>query len=305
MNLQIPLIPIWLVAGLAGLYGAVVIWQFAGKRSVQLSRDKRKLDQVTGSGGEEVLEQREKGLEDELKQAGLDLSPSTFNVLRLAGVGAGLVVGPVMGMPLLIGVALAGLAWFGARWWVRDRIRSRSLRIEKELPSVLSRLASQLDIVTSMPQLLMMVAESLAATNENSPLAAELRQTAAELRDRGEVALTNLEERAPSPALATLAFNLRIYMRAGGEQAQSMADAAKRMQSVIKARNNARAKAGGAMALAKVLPILLAGTTVFTLRDPIVKAFYASAVGQFTILGIAALMIVGYQVMKRMVEGVA
>ncbi len=89
------------------------------------------------------------------------------------------------------------------------------------------------------------VADSLAAINPNSPLAAELRRTSADLSNRGPDALADLEARAPTPALATLAFNLRVYLRAGGEQAALMADAAARLQRIIAGRNNARAKASG------------------------------------------------------------
>jgi len=304
--MRLPEIPLWFVAGMAAIWAGLVLWQLFGKRALTRSRDAKRLAQVTRAG-EEVspAAAAQAGLADELAQAGLSITPANFNLLRLAGVVGGLLVGPALGVPFLVGAALAAVAWFGSFWWVRDRIRGRGLEIEKELPTALSRLAALLPIITSMPQLLATVADSLLSIDPNSPLAQELRRTAAELRDQGPDALAALEARAPSPALATTAFNLRVYLRAGGEQAGLMADAAKRLQRIISGRNNARAKASGAMAVAKLLPLLLAGATAFTMQDPMIQQFFKSGLGQLVIIGVVGMMIVGYQVMKRMVEGVA
>lgn len=300
------LIPLWFVAAMAGLWAGLVLWQVFGTREFLRSQDQKRLARITGAGETPTeAEVARRGLEAELAQAGLALSAAQFSLLRLAGVVGGLLVGPALGMPFLVGAALAAAAWFGSRWFVRDRIRSRGLVIEKELPAALSRLSALLPLMTSMPQLLATVADSLAAINPRSPLAVELRRTASELSNRGPEALADLEARAPSPALATLAFNLRVYLRAGGEQAALLADAARRLQRIIAGRNNARAKASGAMAVAKLLPLLLAGATLFTMSDPLIKAFFRSPMGQLVIIAVAAMMFVGYQVMKRMVEDVA
>jgi Flp pilus assembly protein TadB len=301
--MSISTIPLWFVAGIAAIWAGTVLWKLFGERALVRSRDAGKLERLTG-GAEQATESR-KGLDAELNQAGLSLPAGAFNGLRLAGVVLGALVAPALGMPFLVGLFLAVAAWFGPAWWVRDRVRRRGIQIEKELPAALSRLAALLPLVTSMPQLLAMVAESLTSVNPKSPLAAELRRGAAELRDRGAAALADLEARAPSPALATLAFNLRVYLAAGGEQAALMAEAADRLQRIIAGRNTARAKASGAMTVAKMLPLLLAGATLFTLQDPLIKAFYQSALGQLVIIGVAGMMFAGYQVMRRIVEGVA
>ena len=298
------IIPPWLVAGMAAIWVGLLLWQLFGKQTLTLSQDLKRLQQITTTGDLSPVAPP-RGLETDLERAGFSISPATFNKLRIVGVVSGLLLGPALGLPFLVGAFLAAAAWFGSQWYVQERARSRGLEIEKELPAALSRIAALLPLVTSMPQLLAMVADSLTAINPRSPLAAELRRTAAELRDRGVDAMADLEARSPTPALATMAFNLRIYLRAGGEQAALMASAAERLQRIIAGRNNARAKASGAMAVAKLLPLLLAGATLFTMQDPMIKQFFQSALGQLVIIGVVAMMFVGYQVMKRMVEGVA
>ena len=190
-------IPVWFVSGMTAIWFGTLLWKLFGERALTRSRDAGKLERLTGSG-EQALGETRKGLEAELDQAGLTLSASTFNGLRLTGIVLGALVAPALGMPFLVGVFLAVAAWFAPMWWVRDRVRRRGIQIEKELPAALSRLAALLPLATAMPQLLAMVAESLTSVNPKSPLAAELRRAAADLRDRGPAALADLEDRAPA-----------------------------------------------------------------------------------------------------------
>ena len=156
-----------------------------------------------------------------------------------------------------------------------------------------------------MPDLLLAVADGLAATNPTSALAADLRRTGSDLRSRGPVALSDLEARVPSPAVGTLGFNLRVFLESGGEQGKLLAEAADRMQRLIQGRNLARAKAASALTLAKLFPLMLVGVSLFTFQDPQIGAFYRSLVGQVLLLIIAGAMALGYMVIKKMVENVA
>jgi Flp pilus assembly protein TadB len=304
MNLNLPEIPAWLVAGLGGIWAALVLWQLFGRKVIDTSRDRARMARVTGTG-EEVSVAPTGGLAAELEQAGLDMSPATFNALRLAGVVAGPVLAAALGLPPLLGIGLAGAAWWGSRAWVRGRIAGQGKAIEKELPTALSRIAALVDVEKDMPSLLMTVAEGLEAVNPVSPLAKEFRRTASELRSRGPVALADLEARSPSPALATVAFNLRTFLESGGEQSHLMAESAERMQKLIEGRNLARAKAAGALTVAKMFPGLLLFVSIFTFQDPTYRAVYTSLIGQIFLLAVAGIMAFGYFFIKGMVESVA
>ena len=102
-----------------------------------------------------------------------------------------------------------------------------------------------------------------------------------------------------------MAFNLRVFMEAGGEQSKLMADAAGRMRRLIEGRNAARAKASSALTLAKMFPLLLVGVSIFTFQDPDIGAFYRSIPGQVLLLLIAGMMVMGYRSIQKMVENVA
>lgn len=304
--MNVPSIPAWFVAAIAAIYAGVVLWQIFGRRAIIRSKDQEQLDLVMSTGVEEIEGPRPE-VQDELSQAGLHLTQESFQMLRLAGVVLGVVVIPVLGFPLLLGLFVAVAAWFGSRWWVRERIRGRGLQIEKELPTALSRLAALILIINDTPQLLLTVAESLTSVNPKSPLAQEFRATAVDFRERKQKAFEALEDRAPAPSLATLAFDMRTYDKAGGTDsaAQMMADSARRLQRIIEGRNKARAKAASAMMMAKILPLLLAGGTFFVMQDPIIRRFFFTSLGQLVMLAVAGSMLFGYQFIKKMVEEVA
>jgi len=304
MSLNFPEIPVWLVAGIGGIWAALILWQLFGRRVIDASRDRVRMARVTGTG-EEISVAPTGDMATELEQAGLNLSPAAFNLIRIAGAVAVILVVLALNLPPLLGIGGAVAVWFGVRSWVKGKAESRGRKMEEELPTALSRIAALVDIEQDMPSLLNAVAESLAATNPASPLAEELRRTAGDLRSRGTVALADLEARSPSPSVATMAFNLRVFMDAGGEQSKLIADAAARMQRLIEGRNAARAKASSALTLAKMFPLLLVGVSIFTFQDPDIGAFYRSIPGQVLLLLIAGMMVMGYRSIQKMVENVA
>lgn len=282
----------------------LLLWQLVGRRAIEMSRDRARLTQVT-SIGEEVSPAPKTGLEQELQQAGVNLSPASFNLIRIGGAIAALLLVLAFNLPPLLGVGGAIAVWLGGRSWLKGKAESRGQKMEEELPAALSRIAALVDIEKDMPSLLLAVAESLTATNPVSPLAAELRRTAGDLRNRGPIALADLEARAPSASVAMMAFSLRVFLESGGEQSGLMADAAERMQRLIEGRNAARSKAASALTLAKMFPLLLVGVSFFTFQDPAIGAFYRSITGQALLLVIGGMMALGYRSIRRMVENVA
>jgi Flp pilus assembly protein TadB len=293
-----------LVAALAGIWVAMMLWQFVGSRALARSRDASRLGKVMDTGADvQDARQKKSATEVELEQAGLNISASGFFIIRAAAVAVVLIVATVMGLPGILAIGLAVAAWIVPQSWVRGRARGRAREMEKELPDALAKIAALLEIEKDMPTLLATVADGLESANKKSALAAELRATAGEMRARGiSAALEALEMRAPSPAVATMAFNLRVFAEAGGEHVDLMREASERMQRIIEARNKAVAKAGSAMMVTRILPGLLVVTTLITMQDPEIRKFYNSVIGQMMLLVIAAVMAFGYGFMKKMVE---
>ncbi|WP_347245510.1 hypothetical protein [Thermogutta sp.] len=301
--MNLPEIPVWLVAGIGGIWAALILWQLVGRRTIEFSRDRARLARIT-STGEEVQKAPRIGLEQELEQAGVNLSSATFSLIRIGGSVAAFLVALAFNLPPLLGIGGAVAVWWGSRSWLKSKAENRGRKMEEELPAALARIAALVDVERDLPSLLVAVAESLTATNPASPLAAELYRTASDLRSRGPAALVDLEKRAPSPSVAMMAFNLRVFLESGGE-AKLMAESAERMQRLIEGRNAARAKAASALMLAKMFPILMVGVSIFTFQDPSIGAFYRSIPGQFLLMLIAGMMLLGYRTIQKMVENVA
>lgn len=302
--MNIPVISPVLVAALVGIWAAVSLWQLMGQREIIRSRDAARLDQVLRDAQmeEALMQSVRQGLGNELQQAGLSLTPGAFTLIRIVAVVIAAITTIVVGLPGVLTIGVAFAAWYLPRYWVRSRIHSRAQMMNKELPMALSRIAALLDIEKDMPTLLMAVSDALIATNRKSVLAEELRRTAAELRNRGVKALEDLEARAPSPALSTVAFQLKVFLEAGGEQTSLMRESADRLQRFLEARNRAMAKASSALLVGKAIPALLAFVSLFQMQDPEIRLFFRSALGQILIMVIAGVMFLGYSIMKKMTE---
>ena len=99
-------------------------------------------------------------------------------------------------------------------FYINGKVKAQAKRMEKELPMALQRIATNIRIYPDVAETLTAVAETL---EDDSPLAAEFRRTARDLRSHGVQALADMENRAAvsSPSLATVAFQLQRYAQRG------------------------------------------------------------------------------------------
>jgi len=188
---------------------------------------------------------------------------------------------------------------------LKERSRRRRVDgIEKELPAALDTIASLARIRSDVAGILETTAETLAANGE-TPLARELRQTAARIgRVGAEQALRELEEHSPSTSLRTLAFTLRVFARSGGTLGDLVLGSARRLRDIIDGREAARARAASMRQTAIMLPLILILTSLLIFRDPDVRAFYGSPAGQLVALGCIGAMVVGWYVIESILEGI-
>ncbi len=295
-------IPPWAIGAIYGVLTALVCWQLFGQRALFRSRLTRQIEHIASDG--EIADTAISPLRKQLLAAGLNWTEQRF-YLTMGGLALGvLVVGSAFNLPPILLIVAAGAAAYAPRWYIGSKVADQAEKMEKELPMALTRISSLLRMQPDIGQVLANVAEGLSVGGE-TPLAREFRQTAAEMRTVGtEAALVNMAHRSPSTSLDNLAISLRIYARAGGNFAATMAESAQRAAGIMDGRNKAGAKAGEATAAAKALPLVLVGVSLFALQDPEFGGFYRTEMGQIIALGVVFAMFYGYQFIKSMVREV-
>jgi len=223
---------------------------------------------------------------------------------RLALATGGLIMGGLAFGPGPMALILAAAGWAGPALYLSWSRKREAARIEEDLPDLLASLSANARLTADLSALLEAAARDLEARDPERPLARLLRRTAARIRAQGaEAALSALEAESPSPALAGLAFRLRLYARLGGAFAEILEESARRQRRRLEGVARAAAKAAGATGLANMLAGMgVAAALLLSLLDPQARAFYTSAAGQIALAVLLGLMAVGRFVIADMVE---
>ncbi len=243
-----------------------------------------------------------KSLEYKLVAAGVNLKPATFKLFNYAAVLAAFILGAFALGPI-VGLVLAGIAFYAPNAWLDDKAQSRGKEIDKVLPIAVGRIAAGLLAGGSPSDVLQQVAASLELEGPN-PLSPELALTATEMRnkDRRE-ALYSLGSRSPSTSLSNLATLLEGYLDAGGgKYAETLMDISQRVQEILSARNRAQAKAGDVMVSVVTLPAVLGLLLVYLAQDPLISQSLRAGPVQMVIGGAILAMVAGYFILRSMVQ---
>ena len=241
-------------------------------------------------------------LEYHLLAAGLQLKPITFQMLTYGGALAAFAIGTGL-LGFIVGLVLAGVAWYAPQAWLKDKVQSRGKAIDRVLPIAIGRIAAGLLAGGSPSEVLQQTSDSMEIEGKN-PLSPELSLTAIEIRTKdSKSALHSLAERSPSTSLANLAMLLDGYVEAGGgKYAETLMDISGRVQSILMARNRASAKAGDVMVSAMTLPGALVLVIGYLGMDPLMaKSLHAIPV-QIVLGGVVITMVVGYFVMRSIAQ---
>ncbi len=241
-------------------------------------------------------------LEYQLLAAGLQLQPVTFRMLTSGAALAAFAIGSGL-LGVIVGLVLAGVAWFAPQAWLKDKVQSRGKAIDRVLPIAIGRIAAGLLAGGSPSEVLQQTADSMEIEAKN-PLSPELSLTASEILTKTSAgALRALAERSPSTSLANLAMLLDGYIEAGGAKyAETLMDISSRVQSILMARNRAQAKAGDVMVSAMTLPGALVLVIAYLAMDPLMaKSLHAIPV-QVVLGGVVITMVVGYFVMRSIAQ---
>lgn len=289
---------------LVTLVALVAFYTFALRPGALRSQRVRQWERIAGEEAE-LVAMPTGSLEQRLRAAGLSLSQRDFILLSLALGLLGGCAALGLGLPPLLVVAATLGAGYLPRYWVTRREQARSRAADEELPGAIALLVGNLRVQPDLAEALRLTAAALQAGGQRH-LPEELLRTAAEMRTLGsEAALSGLQARSPSPALALLAGALALYVQVGGDFLPVLGRRAAAIRDWTAARQEAVTSAADALLAGKAIPALLALVTLGLLGDPQFGAFYRSLAGQLVLLLCAAAMLLGYRVMVSMVEEVA
>ncbi|MBN1933784.1 MAG: type II secretion system F family protein [Anaerolineae bacterium] len=205
-------------------------------------------------------------------------------------------------LPGIVALGAGGFAAAAPALYLNGKVKARARRMEKELPMALRRIATHIRIHPDVAETLTAVAETL---DEDSPLGAELRRTARDLRTNGTRALVEMEARSQlvSPSLATVAFQLQRYAERGsGSFSEAFTSAAENLHKILEGRGKAEAKSSEAMGAIQIIPAMLALVMLYFMNEPSMRGTFQMPVVQLFLVALAGWMGLGYWFMKGMIE---
>lgn len=218
--------------------------------------------------GEKVMKDKAStsALVASLQQADLPLRPGEWWVLRVVSV----VVCGAVGVALLGGLGLVGfllgavLGIFVPALVLRFLVKRRLRRFERQLPDVLSLLATSLATGFSLLQSLDAVARDAA-----EPAAKELSRAMAETRIGSHIedSLQGLADRMRSKDMEWTAMAIRIQRHVGGNLAETLKTTAETLREREMLRRQVNALSAEGKLSAYILIALPIGIFLFTLRS--------------------------------------
>ncbi len=302
-------IPLPLAAAVAALYSAWLIWTLIVRKRVLVNRDAVQTEHMLMTDASKKQIAAGKSLPAQLAEAGVTLDPTTFNVLRLGCAALAFGLTTLLGLPIVIRLVVLIASWAAPMAWLAQRRRARERSIDDDLPAALSGLAASLSISKNLAEALQAAAEAVSPMNEKQPrlLATLLRHTATTAQTGGGMtaALRELQRRSPSPTLAMLAFNLRMYDTTGEDKfTRQIIDTAARVRTLLEGRKRARAYVASARSVVLLIVGLTGVMFALAFQDPAFAVYYRSGRGTVALLVIGGIMILAYWSMQHMLDEV-
>ncbi len=221
------------------------------------------------------------------KSVGFDAQGNETFYLMIARVAVGVIIFFILlivGLPVLTSLSgfIAGYVFVNG--WVTRSWNKMRTEIESEIPSLLTRLASALQIAPNVPGALEIVGDTL---RRDGPLHAWTKTLAGRMHAEGQGAMdeTRKDAAAISPSLSIVTELIsRMWQTGGSGYHAAFAAASDNLESVLDARVMARAKGGSAQRTANTLVVLIVVMIAFLTRGeamadvaklPVVQGAYA------------------------------
>lgn len=236
-----------------------------------------------------------------LDRAGLALRPAEWLVLQVSAALAGAAVLGVLGRSLWWAAlgAVGGVAV--TETYVRVKVRRRLAAFERQLPDVLTLVASSLSTGFSLHQSLDAVAQDAA-----DPVSTELFRALAETRIGAELvdALDRMADRMNSENLRWTTMAIRIQQQVGGNLAETLRTTAATLREREQLRRTVRGLSAEGRLSAYILvglPIALFGYMVLT-NPEYISLLWTNLLGLLMLGGAVVGVLVGSFWMSRIVK---
>lgn len=226
-------------------------------------------------------------------------------LLLMARLGAGgvmVVVLLLVGLPFLTSLAGFPGGWLLVNSWVTRSWNKVRTDVEMELPSLLTRLASIIQVSPNVPSALETVAATL---NSDGPLSQWCLETAARMHKEGFAAIEAIRENAAgiSPSLAIGVELIGRMWTTGGEgYARAFSSAADNLETVLDARIMARAKGSSAQGTVNILTGMTFLMIGFMVRSDAMASMVNTPLVQAAYAAIVLLIIYGYGQVNDLIE---
>lgn len=241
-------------------------------------------------------------IQELLEQAGLRWQPARLVHLCLVAFAGGVIVAyVVLPLPAVLDILVGLLTGAGPLCYVWFQRRSRLRRFEELFPETLEFIARSMRAGHAFSVSLEMIHREF-----QEPVAGEFRRTFEE-HNLGlpiEVALQKLGRRVPSLDVHFFVSAVLLQKRTGGNLAEILDKLAYVIRERFKLRGRIRAvSAHGKMTATALsaIPVCVAVLMFYTNPD-YVKFFFTDDVGQLMLGGAVLLQLIGYGVMKKIVN---
>lgn len=235
----------------------------------------------------------------------IDATGNETFYLMVARIGAGIVAVLILlliGLPVLTALSgfLAGYVFVNG--WVTHSWNLLRTDMEAEIPSLLTRLGSALQIAPNVPGALEIVGETLRA---NAPLHAWTLDLAAQMHAEGQPAMDTARKKAAaiSPSLSIVTELIaRMWQTGGTGYHAAFASAAENLESVLDARVMARAKGGAAQRTANTLVALIVFMIAFMTKGDALSEIAKLPVVQIAYAVIVLVVVFGHSQISKIID---
>jgi tight adherence protein B len=239
-------------------------------------------------------------LADELRRAGLSMSPASFVQICFGAILSSAVIGALLASPIFV-VALAALGAVGPFVWLKRRQRKRLEAFQAQLPDAIDMLVSAMKAGYSFQAAMNFIGEETAA-----PLGPEFARFYDEQRLGIDVrsALLSLQARVDSMDLKMFVTAVLVQRESGGNLGEVLANISDIMRERFALEGELETLTAESRLSARILAALplLVFIGMFALNPGFMQPMLQQTTGQVMLVLAGLSVAIGYLVMVRIAD---